>query len=175
METPYVVRSHAASQTHEEQACWTFSHPHPSSLVEAATASENMDTTSDKGDFHGLRSSAKAAENLNNDRHAHLSFRRDPTHGAGIGCGYGALDPEVASMASSSSADPQEGEISTNNNDDTTLTIHGFLGSFHSMLYEKMGNGEEKEDQQQRSSVISIAPNTFSVGMFSWFPLVSAF
>jgi protein arginine N-methyltransferase 5 len=27
METPYVVRMHAASQTHVEQLCWTFSHP----------------------------------------------------------------------------------------------------------------------------------------------------
>jgi protein arginine N-methyltransferase 5 len=27
METPYVVRTHAASQTHEEQPCWNFSHP----------------------------------------------------------------------------------------------------------------------------------------------------
>lgn len=27
METPYVVRTHAASQTHAEQKCWTFQHP----------------------------------------------------------------------------------------------------------------------------------------------------
>lgn len=27
METPYVVRTHAASQTHMEQSCWAFSHP----------------------------------------------------------------------------------------------------------------------------------------------------
>jgi type II protein arginine methyltransferase len=27
METPYVVRTHAASQTHAEQACWVFQHP----------------------------------------------------------------------------------------------------------------------------------------------------
>ena len=29
VETPYVVRTHAASQTHAEQACWTFDHPAP--------------------------------------------------------------------------------------------------------------------------------------------------
>ena len=29
METPYVVRSHAACQTHAEQACWEFGHPSP--------------------------------------------------------------------------------------------------------------------------------------------------
>lgn len=27
METPYVVRTHAACQTHAEQACWEFAHP----------------------------------------------------------------------------------------------------------------------------------------------------
>eukprot|EP00980_Cylindrotheca_fusiformis_P012625 scaffold3084_cov144-Cylindrotheca_fusiformis.AAC.73 len=27
METPYVVRTHAASQTHPEQLCWSFHHP----------------------------------------------------------------------------------------------------------------------------------------------------
>ena len=27
METPYVVRPHAVSQTHPEQECWTFTHP----------------------------------------------------------------------------------------------------------------------------------------------------
>jgi protein arginine N-methyltransferase 5 len=34
METPYVVRSHAASQTHVEQACWEFSHPSTASSRE---------------------------------------------------------------------------------------------------------------------------------------------
>lgn len=28
METSYVVRTHAASQTHAEQPCWVFNHPH---------------------------------------------------------------------------------------------------------------------------------------------------
>lgn len=105
LETPYVVRSHAASQTHAEQACWTYTHPHQSK-TEGTTSSQ-------------------AAMNINNDRHAHLSFQRDPTHGVGFGCGYGALDSEVSSIVSSAS-----------DSDDTTITLHGLLGSFHSVLYE---------------------------------------
>lgn len=148
METPYVVRSHAASQTHEEQPCWTYYHPHQ----KKKQLDEAMDTTTDN-----RNASADAAQNINNDRHAHLSFSYDPTYGAASGCGYGAVDEEVAKMLSS--------EADTNNSD-TAVTIHGFLGSFHSVLYES-------PDNEERSSVISIAPHSFSVGMFSWFPLVS--
>ena len=150
LETPYVVRSHAASQLHNEQACWTFSHPHESKMT-------NMDT-SDKDKGEDTRNpSAQAAKNINNDRHAHLSFQHDPMNGAGNGCGYGALDPDVISMAS--------GGISIDNV--ATVSIHGLLGSFHSVLYESKN--------RERKSVISIAPSSFSVGMFSWFPLVSIF
>ena len=46
------------------------------------------------------------------------------------------------------------------------MTIHGFLGTFHSTLYQP--TSDEENDQP---SVISIAPSSFSVGMFSWFPL----
>jgi len=134
LETPYVVRSHAASQTHAEQACWTYTHPHQSKT-------------------EGSTSSSQAAMNINNDRDAHLSFQHDPTHGVGFGCGYGALDSEVASMASSTS----------DGDDTTTITLHGLLGSFHSVLYES----KKRNDK----STISIAPASFSVGMFSWFPL----
>lgn len=160
METPYVVRSHAASQTHTEQPCWTFSHPHPAS--EAAPSDSRMDTTSDR---HGSDSSpsARAAANIDNNRHVHLSFRHDPTHGASAGCGYGALDPEVESVVAASQS-PKA---------DVALTVHGFLGSFHSVLYDSAEENEE-EGQAPSASVISIAPNSFSVGMFSWFPLVSA-
>ena len=34
METPYVVRSHAACQTHMEQPCWDFCHPSPTTIKE---------------------------------------------------------------------------------------------------------------------------------------------
>lgn len=38
METPYVVRTHAASQTHREQDCWEFVHPSVSSGDKNRTA-----------------------------------------------------------------------------------------------------------------------------------------
>ena len=62
------------------------------------------------------------------------------------------------------------------NSEDITLTIHGFLGTFEALLYETSGPGageSVEERAQERSSIISIAPHSFSVGMFSWFPLVS--
>jgi type II protein arginine methyltransferase len=34
LETPYVVRSHAACQTHEEQLCWQFTHPSTTESLE---------------------------------------------------------------------------------------------------------------------------------------------
>eukprot|EP00584_Thalassiosira_punctigera_P002886 CAMPEP_0172533704 /NCGR_PEP_ID=MMETSP1067-20121228/6316_1 /TAXON_ID=265564 ORGANISM="Thalassiosira punctigera, Strain Tpunct2005C2" /NCGR_SAMPLE_ID=MMETSP1067 /ASSEMBLY_ACC=CAM_ASM_000444 /LENGTH=329 /DNA_ID=CAMNT_0013318377 /DNA_START=17 /DNA_END=1003 /DNA_ORIENTATION=- len=156
METPYVVRSHAASQTHDEKPCWTFHHPHP-----GPETSDNMGTASDETDSV-LNPSARAAKKVNNDRHAHLSFHSDPAHGAGMGCGYGAPDLEVASVAAAapSSADSDAG-----------LTVHGFLGSFHSVLYSGNEEIHEEGGQRRRSAVISIAPRSFSVGMFSWFPL----
>ena len=157
METPYVVRTHAASQTHKEQPCWIFSHPHPS------TAKTLSDTLLGSGeDATCNSSSANAAHNINNDRYAHISFPRDPTHGITHGCGYGAIDNDLPSFLSST---PSTLISNSNMQSDSTIVIHGFLGSFHSVLYE----GKNKN----RSSVISIAPNSFSVGMFSWFPLVS--
>lgn len=207
LETPYVVRSHSASQSHEEQACWTFSHPHPSSHLQEAEEDMDIDnnsaTLSTLTPSDAIDQSAKAARNVNNDRHAYLSFCHDPTHGARLGCGYGAPDAEVASIAlpDASSAD----DDNCSSTDETAFTIHGFLGTFHSVLYEsllrkttrsamsmgstsphrgkrfiqeKMQNsGKDNEDvgQMKRSSVISIAPHSFSVGMFSWFPLVSDF
>ncbi len=157
LETPYVVRSHAASQTHPETACWTFSHPRPSK------SDTRMDT--EENNSNKINASAEAAKNINNNRHAHVSFRTDPMHGASAGCGYGALDTEMPSMDVN-----EEG-------DGTSVTIHGFLGSFHSVLYEspsdrsKVGKMKRKSSDERRLSVISIAPNSFSVGMFSWFPL----
>ena len=151
METPYVVRSHAASQTHKEQECWTFTHPH---LPSKPTA---IDTDGPQQNL-----SACATKNINNDRHAHLSFGYEPTHGAVLGCGYGAVDSEMLAMASVFTDDE-----SSSSADDTTLTLHGFLGTFHSVLYESK--------DKTKLSTISIAPHSFSVGMFSWFPLVSTF
>ena len=132
METPYVVRTHAASQTHAEQACWAFSHPHVGSGTSVLAA--------------------------NNERSVQLVFGPDKAHGSGFGSGYGAFDAAIGEMSTSAAAQ-SAGE-------DSGITIHGFLGTFHSTLYQPIADGET-----QQPSVISIAPLSFSVGMFSWFPL----
>ena len=163
METPYVVRSHAASQTHNERSCWTFSHPRPS----GSSPSDDVVAARDNG-------SARAAYNVDNDRHACISFSHDPTHGIANGCGYGPLDEGVSSIMSSK-------QTGVSHFGDSSVTIHGFLGSFHSVLYDSPPSISKEGDEvtingdqdEGRSSVISIAPNSFSVGMFSWFPLVS--
>jgi protein arginine N-methyltransferase 5 len=168
METPYVVRTHAASQTHKEQPCWIFSHPYPSTVKtlseEVTPAASLSDTLLGSGeDATCNSSSANAAHNINNDRYAHISFPHDPTHGISHGCGYGAVnDNDPPSFLSST---PSTAISNSNMQSDSTIIIHGFLGSFHSVLYEAK--------DKNRSSIISIAPNSFSVGMFSWFPLVS--
>lgn len=149
METPYVVRSHAASQTHSEQECWKFAHFQKSKSMEAMDTDEQQHSCN-----------AEAAENVNSERHAHLSFQHDATGGAAMGCGYGAFNSEMAFMATATT-----NETDSSNNDSTALVIHGLLGTFHSILYQSK--------DKTKLSTISIAPNSFSVGMFSWFPLVS--
>lgn len=130
METPYVVRSHAAAQTHEEVSCWEFSHP-------------LKDTDNDD------LCTAEVAKHVNNERCATVLFESSTTKGAGSGGGYGRFNRSVNVLAS----------MYTEKIKDTT--IHGFLGTFHCVLYEA----------HDEKSEISIAPNSFSVGMFSWFPL----
>lgn len=149
LETPYVVRSHAASQTHPEQACWTFSHPHPFK-PDTTTTMQSEDDGSNRRNV-----SSEASREINNNRHAHISFRCDPMLGARAGCGYGALNAEMSTI------DITQGCVGT------TLTIHGFLGTFHSVLYESPFAKKSKA----KKIIISIAPHSFSVGMFSWFPL----
>ncbi|KAL7520424.1 hypothetical protein ACHAWX_005149 [Stephanocyclus meneghinianus] len=157
LETPYVVRSHAASQNHTEQACWTFYHPHSSSKQKKVPQKTN--TVMDNDIIENENFSAETAKNIDNDRCAHLSFRHDATRGVATGCGYGACNPEMTTAASVS---PDEAS-SVSKTDNTPLVLHGFLGTFHSVLYESKDG--------TKSSVISIAPASFSVGMFSWFPL----
>ncbi|KAL7547820.1 hypothetical protein ACHAWF_011088 [Thalassiosira exigua] len=171
LETPYVVRSHAASQTHAERPCWTFSHPRPLQAGKRGSDAMCTDDNSGSGPLGGFTDGEMECDN---DRRAHLTFWGDPGWAAGIGCGYGPVNADTAAVAMSG-IDP--------NSDGTDVTIHGFIGSFHSMLYEspsktkrkldEMGNGSSGENDSARgsSSVISIAPSTFSVGMFSWFPL----
>ena len=107
METPYVVRTYACSQTHGEEACFRFCH-----------------FEEDQGC---------------KERFVSLEFRNGGSFGFGSGCGYGPFHQSDVS---------EEGG---------GCTIHGFLGTFDATLY--------------KSVHISIAPSTFSHGMFSWFPL----
>lgn len=140
METPYVVRTHAASQTHLELSCWDFSHPLTDRVSNVCTQ--------------------EAATSVNNERHKELLFVNDTTHGAGSGSGYGMYDSSVTAIAASSRNDGTSASDKSN----TGITIHGFLGTFHCVLYQSTSNNET-------SSIISTAPSSFSVGMFSWFPL----
>ena len=133
LETPYVVRTHAASQTHIEQPCWEFTH---------------FQKSSDGPQQKSLKDSVPTDCN---ERFAQLVFTPDPTHGAGCGCGYGHYDGAISGMAAS-------GVLTSD------TVIHGFLGSFHCVLYQS-------PLAKENSSIISIAPQSFSMGMFSWFPL----
>lgn len=75
METPYVVRTHAACQASMEKACWEFSH---------------------------LR--GRSGMLVGNERVVHLNFEPDVTHGAGCGSGYGPFDSAVATITQASGA-----------------------------------------------------------------------
>jgi len=135
LETPYVVRSHAACQTHAELPCWDFSHPKL-----------------------GMKDGMRKPNGIPNDRFAQLVFAPDVTHGAGCGSGYGPFDAAIANLASNAANSSGQSSIPSG------ITIHGFLGTFHCTLYQS-------PLQEKDSSTISTAPGTFSVGMFSWFPL----
>jgi protein arginine N-methyltransferase 5 len=119
METSYVVRTHAASQTHPEQLCWSFQHP---------------------------------AIDQRKERAASLEFAPDPTCAAAAGCGYGPLDPAIASIVGQAPA-ASAGAV----------TLHGLLGFFTAVLYASPHGNAYCE--------LSIAPHRFSENMFSWFPL----
>ncbi len=121
METSYVVRTHAASQTHAEQLCWTFEHP---------------------------------SKNKNMERTAKLEFMPDWTHAVARGCGYGPVDRAVSEIMYKAPA------LSTSG-----VTLHGLVGSFTAVLFEKGSN----------RTIVSTAPHEFSTGMFSWFPIYFPF
>ncbi|KAK1744545.1 protein arginine N-methyltransferase 5 [Skeletonema marinoi] len=166
----------SSSRLYSEARCQSSFPAHPEEGPAAPAsgmqrALETPDTTTrmdiEDNTSNKTNASAEAAMKINNDRHAHISFRCDPMLGASAGCGYGALNTEIPSV----DVKVKEGCEGTN------VTIHGFLGSFHSVLYEspsvksKVGKMKQKSSDGIRLSVISIAPNSFSVGMFSWFPL----
>lgn len=133
METPYVVRSHAASQTHNEQPCWIFNHP---VLNKEGVCNEKM------------------VQNIDNERSCILTFDPDRLYGIGNSSGYGNYDSSLVSILKRDIDLPKE---------PLSFYIHGLLGSFHSVLYKSI--------RTKKSSVISMAPSSFSTGMFSWFPL----
>jgi len=132
METPYVVRAHAASQLHKELPCWEFTHP---------LQKDGMNIKD-------------AANHVDNERCVHAVFKIGKDNGAAYGPGYQKYSQSLDALTSSNKGD---GESDNGN------IIHGFLGTFHCVLYQSVAGTD--------SSVISIAPTTFSVGMFSWFPL----
>ena len=160
METPYVVRSHAVCQTHAELPCWEFTHPRPDLIGgqggEATGPAEGMG-----GNGTG------STDDDSNKRSARLVFSPDPSFGAGCGSGYGPFDSAVAAMSMSATAagGGLGGTAAGEKNPSSFGTaIHGFLGTFHSTLYQSPLSEKDV-------SVISIAPSSFSTGMFSWFPL----
>ncbi len=124
-----MVRTHAASQIHEEKMCWEFSHP----VKKSGTSVKD------------------SIEDIDNERRAQTIFRIDSGKGASFGCGYGNCDNKLSTITS------RKNSMKSNCN-----TIHGFLGSFHCVLYQS---------SRSETSIISIAPSSFSTGMFSWFPL----
>lgn len=154
METPYVVRPHAASQMCAEQPCWTFQHPAPSS---------------------SSSSSSSPSGAAWNERSVVLDFGSSRTHGAGYATGYGALNAQLeahaklSESAENSVVTPTDGTVSTLSSGSSThrstigWTLTGLLGTFSADLYRSRQTGEVCQ--------ISTAPNNFSVGMFSWFPL----
>lgn len=137
METPYVVRTHAATQLHEELPCWTFTHP----LQKEGLPLQD------------------AAQNVENERYAEVIFDLGKDGKAAFGSGYQKVNERLTLLAKS-----DIGKGLNENFSNQSYTIHGYLGSFHCLLYQSVLD-------QTLSSVISIAPSSFSVGMFSWFPL----
>ena len=140
-ETPYVVRTYAASQMYIEKPCFEFRH------VGKLSSSMSMPTAADT-----------AAED--NDQFVTLEFRSDPK-AAGSGCGYGQFDTAVATMSQNADMVPIASK--------TGVTVHGLLGTFEALLYRPRSDGSEKLIPP--SVMISTAPSRFSTGMFSWFPL----
>ena len=124
METPYVVRTHSASQTHTEKEVFKFQH------VEFGGKSPNK-----KEEYTQFNKKIIVAFG---PQDAHCNYEN--------GSGYGKRSNENPIDFRTETAPSSSG-----------LTIHGLLGTFDAQLF---GNIH-----------ISIAPNSFSEGMFSWFPL----
>jgi len=92
-----------------------------------------------------------------NERFVRVEFRGDRSYGLGYGSGYGAVNEGMVEVAKG-----HEGKKRAEGGEG--IVVHGLTGSFDSLLYKM----ETEDGEEER---ISIAPNSFSVGMFSWFPL----
>lgn len=131
METPYVVRSHAASQTHPEKPIFKFEHV-------AFGARDD-----------GYRQQIGGGTAQFNKRNT-IRFSPEETVAAfASGSGYGPRKEELPPDAAMSQSPINSFQLGT--------TIHGLLGTFEAVLFDRV--------------TISIAPSSFSEGMFSWFPL----
>jgi type II protein arginine methyltransferase len=155
IETPYVVRPHAASQMHTEQPCWSFKHG--KDMLSYSNNNQNNKTKNHRND-------AEAADDL--ERTATISFGNspsaNPTFGAASGCGFQPVDEKVAMMLEQLQS--QQPQSSSSSSLLPCWILNGFLGTFTATLYYSARTGEKIS--------LSTAPNhNFSTGMFSWFPL----
>jgi type II protein arginine methyltransferase len=145
VETPYVVRPHAASQIHPTQECWSFVHD-PASRVDNSVSHQPQ------------------------ERHVHLEFSSPEgttalkdAQGALYGNGYGGTDDLVES-----SLHAFRDTMNQDHDDDASTLEHlpwtctGLLGTFTADLYHS---------RSEAAIQISTQPDHFSRGMFSWFPL----
>jgi protein arginine N-methyltransferase 5 len=150
METPYVVRAHAASQMMAPKDCWTFCHPNPHSKGEGATT---------------------LIHDHPNNRMAVVDFEADPKVGIGYSCGYGPLDAETAQSGNAIVGDGNSGAATLASVLSTTSSAPwictGLLGSFTAILYQRRPGSQDPKDLVYLSTSV----DSFSEGMFSWFPL----
>ena len=165
-ETPYVVRPHVASQMYRSQDCWSFTH----------------------APLHPGVTSSHRQEDL--ERHVHLEFgvkdHESPhvpfMYGVQYGTGYGPIDDYIQTNMKALMENHYRN--SANHHDTSAGGAHeshfhhqilppspakswtctGLLGTFTADLYQYI-------NQNSPNIQISTHPNTFSTGMFSWFPL----
>ena len=174
-ETPYVVRSRVASQMATALPCWTFAHPNTSTTNPNHATTRNTATT--------LESSNHNNHNLGNDwnQRVYLEFDnlQDRSTSAQWGPGYGPVEEKIATMLDESSNNPTTttptaAAATTQQAQFRPSQCHfpwiltGFLGTFAADLYIRRPVSSLSAPEIVS---ISICPQTFSKGMFSWFPL----
>jgi protein arginine N-methyltransferase 5 len=156
METPYVTRTHAASQTHPEQDAWTFVHPHDHAAPSLERYARlrfgpNITHGTGYGSGYGIAdfSVAKMATAILTTTSTTSMMQEDRE------------DEQQQQMEALEDVERWQG-IGTN-----AITIHGFLGTFTAILYQSSSSSSSSSQRVE----ISTSPSHFSVGMYSWFPL----